>query len=390
MAKILKIWDGLKHVEMNARDSDMLDGKHAKDFTLSTTFNSHNIDTTKHITALERTSWNNKTDLKIGASSSTAHRGDHGATAYTHSQASHARVDATNTSNSVTNGNITVNGKQETVYTHPANHSIAFITGLDAELSLKETVINSNSKIATSLSNAKSYSDNLYGNKIIDNRDIIPVPNDYDRNRTTQEFKYSKSVGLIGKAGTYVHVFTERAWADNSGGYVRQLAYDGLSSKIWTRYGSQKDDTWGDWAELANTDMIASKVENSLSITAGNGLSGGGDLSANRTLSLGTPGTLTNITKNSVSANSHTHAINMKVDSVTNRVTVDIDTNTVAIGISGFDINSQALSVYQNSTYIRNAAGTSGEYTVSGSNIVKNSGTWSKGTVIDFEVIRLV
>lgn len=44
-------------------------------------------------------------------------------------------------------------------------------------------------------------------------------------------------------------------------------------------------------------------------ITAGNGLTGGGDLSANRTLTLGTPSNITNSTTNSVTTTSHTHAL---------------------------------------------------------------------------------
>ncbi|OHV77968.1 hypothetical protein LCM4579_06350 [Ensifer sp. LCM 4579] len=44
-------------------------------------------------------------------------------------------------------------------------------------------------------------------------------------------------------------------------------------------------------------------------ITAGNGLTGGGDLAANRTLTLGTPGSITNSTTNSVTPSSHTHAL---------------------------------------------------------------------------------
>lgn len=47
----------------------------------------------------------------------------------------------------------------------------------------------------------------------------------------------------------------------------------------------------------------------SRSISAGNGLSGGGDLSANRTITLGTPGSLTDITTNAVTTTSHTHSV---------------------------------------------------------------------------------
>lgn len=50
-------------------------------------------------------------------------------------------------------------------------------------------------------------------------------------------------------------------------------------------------------------------ANNSVQVVAGNGLSGGGTLAANRTLALGTPGTLTATTANAVSATSHTHDV---------------------------------------------------------------------------------
>ena len=49
------------------------------------------------------------------------------------------------------------------------------------------------------------------------------------------------------------------------------------------------------------------KVEKSTVITAGNGLTGGGDLNASRTITLGTPGNLTESTANTVTVDSHTH-----------------------------------------------------------------------------------
>jgi hypothetical protein len=44
-------------------------------------------------------------------------------------------------------------------------------------------------------------------------------------------------------------------------------------------------------------------------VTAGNGLSGGGDLSANITVTMGTPGSCSTSTSNAVTETSHTHAI---------------------------------------------------------------------------------
>lgn len=58
--------------------------------------------------------------LALGETSSTAYRGDRGKVAYDHSQAAHARTDATKTAASSTNGNILINGTEITVYKHPA------------------------------------------------------------------------------------------------------------------------------------------------------------------------------------------------------------------------------------------------------------------------------
>jgi hypothetical protein len=55
--------------------------------------------------------------------------------------------------------------------------------------------------------------------------------------------------------------------------------------------------------------LSTDKADKTTAISAGNGLTGGGDLSANRTVTLGTPSTLTGSTTNSVTADSHTHAI---------------------------------------------------------------------------------
>ena len=58
--------------------------------------------------------------LALGETSSTAYRGDRGKVAYDHSQATHARTDATKVEASTTNGNIKINGTETKVYTHPS------------------------------------------------------------------------------------------------------------------------------------------------------------------------------------------------------------------------------------------------------------------------------
>ena len=57
--------------------------------------------------------------LALGTTSSTAYYGDKGKVAYDHSQAKHARTDATATAASTTNGKIKIDGSDVTVYTHP-------------------------------------------------------------------------------------------------------------------------------------------------------------------------------------------------------------------------------------------------------------------------------
>jgi hypothetical protein len=107
--------------------------------------------------------------LALGETSSTAYRGDRGKTAYDHSQATHARTDATNVASSSTNGNIKINGTETTVYTHPANHAANMITGLATvatsgsynDLSNKPTIPTKTSEL-TNDSGFKTTDDNYY------------------------------------------------------------------------------------------------------------------------------------------------------------------------------------------------------------------------------------
>lgn len=58
-------------------------------------------------------------------------------------------------------------------------------------------------------------------------------------------------------------------------------------------------------------DVINNLASKDTTITAGDGLVGGGDLSEGRTITLGTPGTITGSSTNSVSAEGHTHQISI-------------------------------------------------------------------------------
>lgn len=61
----------------------------------------------------------NGVGVNLGNSSTTAFRGDQGKTAYDHSQAAHARTDATKTEKSSTNGNVKINDIETEVYRLP-------------------------------------------------------------------------------------------------------------------------------------------------------------------------------------------------------------------------------------------------------------------------------
>jgi len=77
-------------------------------------------------------------------------------------------------------------------------------------------------------------------------------------------------------------------------------------------------------------------TKDSRQIIAGNGLTGGGTLEADRTLTLGTPGTLTTESTNSVTATSHTHAITFPVASGTVSGIIELATNAeVQTGTDG-------------------------------------------------------
>ena len=119
------------------------------------------------------------------------------------------------------------------------------------------------------------------------------------------------------------------------------------------------------------------------SITAGDGLTGGGTLAASRTLTLGTPTTLTTGTANAVTATSHTHEVTFPVTSVAGRV------GDVTLGISDIaalqtTLDGKAASSHTHS-YLPLAGGTvSGNVTfgspASGTTVGPAGMTIGKGT----------
>jgi hypothetical protein len=96
---------------------------------------------------------------------------------------------------------------------------------------------------------------------------------------------------------------------------------------------------------------IATKAPLTRTLTAGNGLTGGGDLTVNRTFTLGTPTTVTGATTNSVTAESHTHALTVTKTNV---------------GLGNVDNVQQEPKTFRGQLTVTNASwvvGTYGTYT---------------------------
>jgi hypothetical protein len=92
----------------------------------------------------------------------------------------------------------------------------------------------------------------------------------------------------------------------------------------------------------------ASLVQTSRTLTAGNGLTGGGDLSANRTLTLGTPSDITNSTTNSVTSTSHTHALGI----IAAEVSTTTSASTTSFGLGHIIMCSDSAQHARNSAIV--------------------------------------
>jgi hypothetical protein len=94
---------------------------------------------------------------------------------------------------------------------------------------------------------------------------------------------------------------------NNNGQYIKWLIEEKINEFL------KKSENLNDLANKAtartNLDVFSKSEVNSKTISAGNGLTGGGDLSANRTISIGTPSTVGPATSNTASGTTHTHAL---------------------------------------------------------------------------------
>ncbi len=106
-------------------------------------------------------------------------------------------------------------------------------------------------------------------------------------------------------------------------------------------------------------------------IVAGNGLTGGGNLTADRTLTLGTPGTLTGTSTNAVSPTSHTHLVSLNVADLGDGAAV---TMASALG-GGVDLNTlTGRGIYTQSTNANATGGSNYPVAAAGTLLVIGDG----------------
>ena len=84
-----------------------------------------------------------------------------------------------------------------------------------------------------------------------------------------------------------------------------------------------------DWADLTNY----------VSITAGNGMSGGGSLNASRTITLGTPSTINGSSTNSVSSGTHSHQLTLVAADIPSLDASKITTGSLPVARGGTGTN---------------------------------------------------
>lgn len=136
-------------------------------------------------------------------------------------------------------------------------------------------------------------------------------------------------------------IYATQAWIDEN--YIkRSEIVDNLTTDDADKVASAAQ------VKILNDD----KANKTTTLTAGNGLSGGGTLEINRTLTLGTPSKITGSTTNSVTATSHTHEIDNASTSVAgvvklNNTLTSTNTGQALTAAQGKVLNDQAFGVGQ-------------------------------------------
>ena len=108
--------------------------------------------------------------------------------------------------------------------------------------------------------------------------------------------------------------------------------------------------------------LATTKADKNIALTAGAGLTGGGDLSAGRTISLAPPGTLTETSTNTASVDTHTHRINPATKDSAGIVRIDdvLDSSSTSVAASSRAVKLLNDNKAEKSTAINAGSGLTG------------------------------
>lgn len=197
---------------------------------------------------------------------------------------------------------------------HTGSQAIGTITGLQTALDSKQASLG----FTPPKRSVKSPSSAASEASIIaaDTRSVDSLPSAYGKGFFA-EFKSKATIALPGP-GTYSDLLTISTYTDATGGSAHQFGFNKAAGGSFYHRVEGAADSWGAWGKVwteLNFDPATKQdslgftpAASTLSLTAGNGLTGGGDLSSGRTFTLGTPGAITLSSTNAVTTTSHTHS----------------------------------------------------------------------------------
>lgn len=132
----------------------------------------------------------------------------------------------------------------------------------------------------------------------------------------------SEHIVYMGSGGLYGW---SDAWVAAKGGYPLgavlqsndgRSAYVNIVEGNAVNFNTTPSSIGVSWLPFAGNGALSGKVDKTTQVIAGGGLTGGGALGENRTLAIGTPSTLSGSTANTVTEDSHTHAVEAATESV--------------------------------------------------------------------------
>lgn len=132
----------------------------------------------------------------------------------------------------------------------------------------------------------------------------------------------SEHIVYMGSGGLYRW---SDAWVAAKGGYPLgavlqsndgRSAYVNIVEGNAVNFNTTPSSIGVSWLPFAGNGALSGKVDKTTQVIAGGGLTGGGALEGDRTLAIGTPSTLSGSTANTVTEDSHTHAVAAATESV--------------------------------------------------------------------------